>query len=517
MIPAAPCWRCMARSPHPQSSILRIKGLSSNPQWAASFTTTPPFFRIAGVAKAAKPGTGSKKAPPKRGEKTTFRLTKKNKRDDSHKGKPPAPGERKALRRRIVLSNTNALDVPGMKEFGTETMNDLTVEGQVLTLPGTLVDQLRAVEAFKVGQGWGYFRRPSMLIRPETLTYGQMFNAINEAASPKTERRVIVGERGSGKSTLLLQITGMAFLSKWVVISIPDAMNVVDGHTDYAPLQGSSPTQYVQKTYTSDLLNAISKANKEVLSELQLSQEHPTFPTPLQSNMSLLRLAQLGAYDVEIAWPVFQALWSELNALSTEAHPRPPVLLTSDSLSYAMKDTVYRSSTYETIHAHDLTLLKWFMNHLSGAQKLHNGGMVIGAMSQSNCPKVPTLDITLTQLEAMQTQVLAPTSPETLLGKSPMAPFLRATGQLPSPIPPSDPFAKYDERVLQVLKGGPTPIKVHRLKGLSKDQAKPLMEYWAKSGLLRQTVSETLVGEKWSLAGGGIIGELERGCVRMRI
>ena len=58
---------------------------------------------------------------------------------------------------------------------------------------------------------------------------------------------------------------------------------------------------------------------------------------------------------------------------------------------------------------------------------------------------------------------------------------------------------------------------MHRLKGLSKDEARGLMEYWAKSGILRQTVSESLVGEKWSLSGGGVVGELERGCVKMRV
>ena len=109
-----------------------------------------------------------------------------------------------------------------MKEFNTEIMGDATMEGEVVTIPGTLVDQLRAVEAFKVGQGWVYFRRPSTLLRPETVTYGQIFKALNEEDGIGTERRVIVGERGCGKSTLLLQIMGMAFIKKWVVISIPD-------------------------------------------------------------------------------------------------------------------------------------------------------------------------------------------------------------------------------------------------------------------------------------------------------
>ena len=64
---------------------------------------------------------------------------------------------------------------------------------------------------------------------------------------------------------------------------------------------------------------------------------------------------------------------------------------------------------------------------------------------------------------------------------------------------------------------GKEGIDVQRIKGLSKEEARGLMEYWAKSGILRQTVSEGLVGEKWTISGGGVIGELERGCLRMRI
>jgi small subunit ribosomal protein S29 len=43
------------------------------------------------------------------------------------------------------------------------------------------------------------------------------------------------------------------------------------------------------------------------------------------------------------------------------------------------------------------------------------------------------------------------------------------------------------------------------------------MEYYAMSGVLRNTVTERLVSEKWSVSGGGIIGELERATVRTRI
>ena len=95
-------------------------------------------------------------------------------------GRPPAPGERKAARKRIVLSNSNALEVPTMADMTAEL--DTAQVGTVIGLPGPLVDQLRAVEAFKTTQGWGLFRRPAMLIRQESV---EIVKLIQEAQDKK--------------------------------------------------------------------------------------------------------------------------------------------------------------------------------------------------------------------------------------------------------------------------------------------------------------------------------------------
>ena len=76
-----------------------------------------------------------------------------------------------------------------------------------------------------------------------------------------------------------------------------------------------------------------------------------------------------------------------------------------------------------------------------------------------------------------------------------------------------DPFLPYDTRSMESLKAA----KVLKLKGLSKEEARGLMEYWAASGMLRSRVDEKTVAEKWTLAGNGIVGEIERAALRMRI
>lgn len=158
-----------------------------------------------------------------RGAKTTF-VKKKKKPQRVDRSKKPGIGERKALRKRIVLSNTNALEVEGLKDITAQSMIDESLRGQVLGIPGPVVDQLRAVEAFKVSQGWPLYRRPAMLIRKETLEIATEMEHISLGMRDKTIRRVFVGERGSGKTTMLLQAMTMAFLKGWVVINIPEGM-----------------------------------------------------------------------------------------------------------------------------------------------------------------------------------------------------------------------------------------------------------------------------------------------------
>jgi small subunit ribosomal protein S29 len=259
------------------------------------------------------------------------------------------------------------------------------------------------------------------------------------------------------------------------------AQDLIIGHTEYAPVPGTSPTQYIQKVYTASLLSAMSRANP-ILETTQLSQ--PTaaseIPIPIAPNISLSRLALLGASDPEVAWPIFQLIYRELCLPG-----RPPMMMCMDGLAQAMGKTQYISAKdYQPIHAHDFTLIKFFFDHLSGISRLPNGGAILASTSTSNQPHIPSMNLALSQLE----------------GKEPVQ---------------RDPFAKYDERVLGVFdKGG---VEVRRIGGVTKEEARGLMEYWARSGVCRQKVDEGFVGEKWSLSGGGCVGELERVVVRMGV
>lgn len=251
--------------------------------------------------------------------------------------------------------------------------------------------------------------------------------------------------------------------------------------TDYAPIRGTTPTLWTQNTYTANWLGQIAKANEAVLGGLKLSKEH-NLPIPVPEDVTLTRLCELGARDPDVAWPVFQAFWSEITA-----EGRPPVLMCMDSVSFAMQDSQYRSPDYKLIHSHDLVVINHFMAYLGGSARLPNGGAVLAATNRSHGPLSKSLNLCIQQAEDRQN------------GRE---------------ITPRDPYErKYDERAEKALTG----IEVMKLKGLSKKEARGLMEYWAQSGVLRSRVDEETVAERWALAGNGIIGEIQRGALWMRI
>lgn len=154
----------------------------------------------------------------KANQSKTLRLKKKT---VVKSGKPPMPGERKAMRKRIVLSNTNALAVPGLQDLKKDIVGHGGAEfvGKVIGLQGQTVDSLRAAEAFKPQQSWGLFRRPGILVREETIELGEKMIAFEKEGTLKL---VLDGDRVTGKSLMLVSAMSMAFVRGWVVLNIPE-------------------------------------------------------------------------------------------------------------------------------------------------------------------------------------------------------------------------------------------------------------------------------------------------------
>lgn len=485
------CFRCLKRSLRP------IDGstVPTLPQRALFSTSTSVYAKPAPPKKSvvAKPGTKATK---------TLRLAKKTPKTTT--SRPPSPGERKAIRKRIVLSNTNALEVKGLEDLtsdkllrqseGSTTLDGF--QGRVLGLNNETVDALRALEAFKPRQGWNLFRRPASLVRNETAELANdMANA--QGNNDTVVRKVIFGEKRSGKSVLLLQAQAMALLKDWIVIHFPEGQELINAQTAYQPFQTAKGTVYIQPQYTAKLLQSIATANQTLLLTMGITQQHQ-LPVPISPNTSLHRLVELGARDPAAAWPVWQALWSELtlpSAVDTEAGlSRPPILVSMDGVDQIMRTSAYLDAEAKPIHAHDLALVKHFAGYLSGESPLPNGGMVLAATCASNRASSPTLDhhLTLAYTERHNSQM--------------------SSSEKPLPLPVFDPYVPKDSRVDDAMKG----VGAIKLEGLSKQEARGVMEYYARSGMLRETVTDMLVSERWTFAGSGNVGELEKSLARFR-
>jgi len=542
------CLRCLKRSFVPIEP-----SLPHNAAQRAAFSTSPSL-------SANPPKKKSTVAKPAARTGRTLKLAK-NKRAVT--ARPPAPGERKALRKRVVLSNTNALEVKGLQDLTTDNVSGAKLREQqrkVLGFGNDTVDALRALEAFKPTQGWSLFRRPASLIRKETVEMAELLQAIKDSDGHQVERRVLFGEKESGKSVLALQGMAMAYLKGWIVVHYPDAKEMTIAHTSYRPVKAADGTTiYIQPHYTAQLLGNIAKANQGLLNKLRLSKQHQ-LPVPVQANMSVARFVELGANDPELAWPVWQALLSELTAPSQpdkEGLQRPPVFVGLDGVEYIMRDSAYLDNEAQPVHAHDLGLIRDFTGLLSGKTKLSNGGMIVAASSESNRPSAPTLDhcisrnhseaniptllslrdrlrqsaanaktadeLDLNELDSFPAAALPDALADTFSAfrrrafflqrqNQPIKLFLAACDKFQPELPRWDPYLAIDKRVEDVM----SSVPVQKLQGLSKEEARGIMEYYAQSGMLRNTVTEGLVSERWSLAGNGIIGQLEKGTVRAR-
>ncbi|RDA90356.1 hypothetical protein CP533_3372 [Ophiocordyceps camponoti-saundersi (nom. inval.)] len=426
----------------------------------------------AAVAAAAAATAAFSSTTPVRSRDDKKKNSKKGKGTDTIPVKKPAPGERKAFRTRIQTSNGNALPVKGLSEMTPQTLADTSSVGQMFSFPSNAVDQLLALRAFKTTQPWDLFRHPHCLVRQETVEVARRMDAGRDS-SKEPFRCVLTGSRLAGKSLLLLQAMTHALLNEWIVINIPEGQDLTNGNTDYEPIRGTQPLQFCQPTYTLELLRTIAQVNGNVLSKLPLQLKWPDLGT--FGREATIADLLLSLKEVEYAWPTFKAMWQELNQPD-----RPPILLSLDGLTHINIISDYLEPSMQPVHAHELTLVRLFIDALSGKTKFGNGGAVIVATSCSNSPKHLSQELVLSQIEAAQAG---------------------------TEIPQSNPYTRgYDQRVHDALK----TVSTLRVPSVSKQESRTLLEYWAASGVVKEAIDAQTVSEKWVLGGHGNIGEMER-------
>jgi small subunit ribosomal protein S29 len=253
------------------------------------------------------------------------------------------------------------------------------------------------------------------------------------------------------------------------------AQELTTSTTDYSAVAGD-PTLFSQPAFSQRLLENIKNTSRDVLTELKTVQTHVGLPTKVVPGSPLIKLIDI-VREPEHGHVAFEALWKELTDQSV---PRPPILFCLDGLSHIMRISDYRNQANERIHSHDLALVRHFTDLLSGKLRFPHGGAVVAATTRGNFKKVPSMELALAQRVAAQEGAEAP-APE---------PYCR----------------DYDSRIEDSLKAA----EVIKMKNLTQEEARALMEYWAASGVFRKTVDTRTVAEGWASGGSGVIGELER-------
>lgn len=286
--------------------------------------------------------------------------------------------------------------------------------------------------------------------------------------------------------------------------------------------------QWSHPTYLLRLLQTILKANPHIAA-FPLTQSHTGFTLPPSAGNRQPTLADVinTPQDQDAAFAAFSAVWREL----TQVPGRPPILFALDGLAHALRPSDYRDPAFERIHSLDFVLLRLFADLLSGGNsgvgapvpdawkdlgardKLVNGAAVLAATTKGNSPRVLSVDLALARRLVEQQQEQKGVAGDA--GRT--------------DLPTREPYVKgYDDRAEAALKS----VRVLPVAGLDRTEAKALMTYWARSGLLLDgrgagagselvgEVDESVVTERWTVGGGGVVGEMERAVLenaRMRL
>lgn len=247
--------------------------------------------------------------------------------------------------------------------------------------------------------------------------------------------------------------------------------------------EGEKEQMYNQPQLARDLLTRVAYSNPTVLEKLKLVHNHGKLIPGRKQVKTLKDLAMIGAEDFHVAPQVWKAFWKEMQEAS-----RPPMVIAIDGINFWMGPTKYHSADYKIVHSHQFTLIKQFLDLVfSKTEKtLPNGGIVLACTTKSNHPATPSFDLLVRQIRA-RNQGVAITDPA---------------------FPLQDPYMKNADQRVSDLMQGIEYTQLTELKGLSRGESKGLLEYFARSGILREQVTDGQVAEKWTLSGGGIVGEL---------
>ncbi|KAA1468983.1 hypothetical protein DENSPDRAFT_857644 [Dentipellis sp. KUC8613] len=218
--------------------------------------------------------------------------------------------------------------------------------------------------------------KPATVIRDVTLKVVDRLQAASQQSSANN-RVVLAGASGSGKSYLLLQAVEYAAASKWIVMYIPRAINLVNSTTPY--VYDLRTQTYLQPAFAFQTLQRFLKVNEAALRSLKTTTDvEVERRAPVPAGTSLADLVQIGVKDQTVAPTVLSAVLEQLGKQTDY-----PVLLAVDDFQALFCKSSYRAPSFSSIKAWHLSMPRTILDYASG-QKTFARGAVLGAISSTN-------------------------------------------------------------------------------------------------------------------------------------
>lgn len=302
--------------------------------------------------------------------------------------------------------------------------------------------------------------QPCSVIRDVTLQTAELMQNAQGKSSRDT-RSVLTGRAGCGKSFLMLQMVKHCIATGWIVIYIPQAINLINSTTPYE--YDLRTRTYIQPTFSYHTLQQLQTVNRDALLRLSTTKKLVFERREVPSGTNLFDLVGVALKDPPSAPVVLDALMTEL---STQT--KHPVLLAVDEFQALFRRSAYRDPQFAPIRPYHLSIPRLILDFASGRRAFAKGAF-LGALSASST----TYPISLELRDALD---------------------------LPSPGAPPSPYDKARSRVFKEYTKGLHAVRVP--EQLSIPEAAAVFEIWMKEKALVPVIYDEVFLAKYTESSG---------------
>ena len=214
--------------------------------------------------------------------------------------------------------------------------------------------------------------RPRTVIRDASI---RIVDAVQESIKTPL-RSILIGGPGSGKSTYMLQALAHAIESKWVVIYIPNSIELVNSSTPYT--FNAQHATYLQPEAAVKIIGAIATVNKNVLPKIKSTTPVILDGATIDAGTPLKEIIDVTLKSTDA---LGQQLVLELVLRSIAEQSEFPVLVAIDDLQALFSMSWYRNPDYRQMRSYELAVPRALLALLQIGVK---SGAVLSSVSSTH-------------------------------------------------------------------------------------------------------------------------------------